>query len=250
MENNMKVMVIIQARMGSTRLPGKVMKIILGKPVLIHDLERIKGMKRINGIIVATTTLEEDNLIVKTIEDYDANICIYRGNVENVLDRYYKAAKLYGADVIVRITSDCPLIDTNISDITVDKFFDGVCDYCSNNLPRTFPLGLDTEVFSFKSLELAWELAETSFEREHVTPYIRDHPEKFKLASVTNNIDLSHLRWTLDYPEDFEFINEIYKRLGQKFFNTNDILKVLKNEPFLMEINRKYTQNKKMKFIS
>lgn len=246
----MNVVVIIQARMGSTRLPGKVMKIILGKPVLIHDLERIKRMKRINGIIVATTTLEEDNLIVKTIEDYDANIYIYRGNVENVLDRYYKAAKLNGVDIIVRITSDCPLIDPNISDLTVDKFLDSGCDYCSNNMPRTFPLGLDTEVFSFKSLELAWKLSETSYEREHVTPYIRDHPEKFKLSGVTNNVDLSGLRWTLDYPEDFEFISEIYKRLGQKPFNTRDILMVLKDEPFLLKINRKYIENIKMRVMS
>ena len=236
----MNIVVIIQARMGSTRLPGKVMKTILGKPILIHDLGRIKRMKTINGIMVATTNLEEDDLILKTVKNYDERIDVYRGDVENVLDRYYKAAKMCKADVIVRITSDCPLIDPNISDLVVETFLEKQCDYCCNNMPRTFPHGLDTEVFSFNSLEIAWKLAETCYEKEHVTPYIRKHHEKFKLVNVKSNINLRNLRWTLDYPEDFEFISEIYKRLGQKYFDMGDILHLLKEEPQLLKINQKH----------
>lgn len=240
----MNIITITQARMGSTRLPGKVMKTILGKPVLIHDLERIKKMKTINGIVVATTTLGEDDLIVKTVKDYDPRVGIYRGSVENVLDRYYKAAKMYKADVIIRITSDCPLIDPDISDLVVKTFLEKKCDYCCNNMPRTFPHGLDTEVFSFEALETAWKLAETPREKEHVTPYIREHPEDFELCNVKDNVDLSNLRWTLDYPEDFEFIKEVYERIYPKkyFFLMGDILELLQNEPKLLEINKAIQQ--------
>ncbi len=236
----MNIIAIIQARMGSTRLPGKVMKTILGKPVLIHDLVRIRRMKSLKGIVVATTTLEEDDIIEKTVRNYDEGIFIYRGDTYNVLDRYYNAAKNCKADAIVRITSDCPLIDPDVSDKVVEAFMKNNCDYCCNNMPRTYPHGLDTEVFSFKSLENAWKSATGQYEKEHVTPYIREHPEIFKLCNVKNEVDLKHMRWTLDYPEDFEFIKEIYDRLGKRMFNMEDILKILKDEPYLIEINKKY----------
>jgi len=199
----MNIVVITQARVGSTRLPGKIMKKILGKTVLIHDLDRIKEMKTINKIVVATTDLEEDDIIVKAVNGYDRNIGIYRGSECDVLDRYYKAAKEFNATVIVRITSDCPLIDPKVSDLVVEAFLKNDCDYCCNTLPRTFPHGLDTEVFSFDALEQAWEEAKSPYEREHVTPYIRGDTNKFRRINVKNNDDLTHLRWTLDYPEDF-----------------------------------------------
>lgn len=236
----MNIIAIIQARMGSTRFPGKVMKNILGKPVLIHDLGRIRRMKSIKGIVVATTTLEDDDIIEETVRNYDEDIYIYRGDTYNVLDRYYNAAKMCKADAIVRITSDCPLIDPNVSDKVVEAFLENNCDYCCNNMPRTYPHGLDTEVFSFNSLEDAWKSANSHYEKEHVTPYIREHPEKFKLCNVKNEVDLKHLRWTLDYPEDFEFIKEIYNRLGERMFDMEDILKILNDEPYLIEINKKY----------
>lgn len=235
-------MVIIQARVGSTRLPGKIMKKILGKTVLIHDLDRIKEMKTINKIVVATTDLEEDDIIAKAVNGYDRNIGTYRGSESDVLDRYYKAAKEFNADVIVRITSDCPLIDPNVSDLVVEAFLKNDCDYCCNTLPRTFPHGLDTEVFSLDALERVWEEAKSPYEREHVTPYIREDTNKFRRINVKNNDDLTHLRWTLDYQEDFEFITEIYKRIypKKKIFYMQDILNVLHAEHWLVELNSKY----------
>lgn len=238
----MNIVVIIQARVGSTRLPGKIMKKILGKTVLIHDLDRIKEMKTINKIVVATTDLEEDDIIAKAVNGYDRNIGTYRGSESDVLDRYYKAAKEFNADVIVRITSDCPLIDPNVSDLVVEAFLKNDCDYCCNTLPRTFPHGLDTEVFSLDALERVWEEAKSPYEREHVTPYIREDTNKFRRINVKNNDDLTHLRWTLDYQEDFEFITEIYKRIypKKKIFYMQDILNVLHAEHWLVELNSKY----------
>lgn len=238
----MNIVVITQARVGSTRLPGKIMKKILGKTVLIHDLDRIKEMKTINKIVVATTDLEEDDIIVKAVNGYDRNIGIYRGSESDVLDRYYKAAKEFNATVIVRITSDCPLIDPKVSDLVVETFLKNDCDYCCNTLPRTFPHGLDTEVFSFEALERVWEEAKSPYEREHVTPYIREDTNKFRRINVKNNDDLTHLRWTLDYPEDFEFITKIYERLypKKKIFYMQDIQNVLHKEQWLVEINSKH----------
>lgn len=243
--NSSNIVVIIQARTGSTRLPRKIMKTILGKPILILDLERIRRMETINKIVVATTELKEDDTIVKVVRDYNEGIGIFRGSESDVLDRYYKAARELNADIIVRITSDCPLIDPKVSDLVVETFLKNEFDYCCNNMPRTFPHGLDTEVFSFKALKKVWEEAKKPYEREHVTPYIRKNPDKFKIINVKNSVDLSHLRWTLDYPEDFEFITEIYKRLyhKKKIFYMEDMLDVLTKEPWLIEINRKYTKS-------
>ena len=239
------VVVIIQARMGSTRLPGKIMRSILGKTILIHDLERIKRMKTINGIVVATTILDEDDIIVDSVKNYDKTIGIYRGSQENVLERYYEAAMEFKTDIIVRITSDCPLIDPTISDLVVETFLENQCDYCCNNMPRTYPHGLDTEVFSFEALEKAWREAKATFEKEHVTEYIINNPDNFRLLNVSNDKILNNLRWTLDYLEDFTFIKEIYMRLymKKKFFNMNDILELINNEPNLTEINKKYVIN-------
>ena len=200
-------------------------------------------METIDNIIVATTTLKKDGIIVKTVKEYDEKIGIYRGSSEDLLDRYYKAAKEFKVDVIVRISSDAALIDPKISDLVVRTFLENNCDYCCNNMPRTYPYGLDTEVFLFESLERVWKEAHTPYEREHVTPYIRKNPDKFRLLNVENNADLSNLRWALDYPEDFEFITEIYKRLypSNKIFYMEDVLNVLNKEPLLVEINSKYT---------
>lgn len=239
-----KIVAIVQARMGSTRLPGKVMKKILGKEVILHDIERLKQIKNLDEIVIATTTKNTDSIIVETVKNYDSNIGIFRGSEEDVLDRYYKAAKKFNADVIVRITSDCPLIDPLVSDKVIDAFIDNNCDYCSNTLKRTFPQGLDTEVFSFEALEKAWNEAKEDYQREHVTPYLYEHPEKFKLLNISNDKDLSHLRWTLDTIEDFNFINEIYKRLysEKNIFDMNDILNVLEKEPYLIDINKNIKQ--------
>ena len=235
----MKVVAIIQARMGSTRLPGKVMKEILGKPVILWDLDRVSLSKLIDEIVVAIPYGEENDVIVDTIKEYNDKVIIARGSEDDVLDRYYQAAVQTNADVVVRITSDCPLIDPVVIDNVIEQFLDNDCDYCSNSLTRTYPRGLDTEVFSFKALETAWNEAKKDYEREHVTPYIIENPDKFKLLNVANDIDLSHLRWTLDTKDDFEFIDAIYERIHSKkqLFLMDDVLELLDREPELIDIN-------------
>ncbi|MCK5629672.1 MAG: glycosyltransferase family protein [Nanoarchaeota archaeon] len=240
----MKVVAIIQARMGSTRLPGKIMKEILGKPVILWDLDRISLSKLIDEIVVAIPYGKENDVIVDTIKEYNDKIVITRGSENDVLDRYYQAAVQANADVVVRITSDCPLIDPVVIDNVIEQFLDNDCDYCSNSLTRTYPRGLDTEVFSFKSLEEAWKEAKKDHEREHVTPYIIENPDKFKLLNVANGIDLSHLRWTLDTKDDFEFISAIYKWIYPKkqLFLMDDIFELLGKKPELIDINRHIEQ--------
>ena len=242
----MKIVAIIQARMGSTRLPGKVMKEILGKPVILWDLDRISLSKLIDEIVVAIPYGKENDVIIDTIKEYNDKIVIARGSEDDVLDRYYQAAVKANADVVVRITSDCPLIDPVVTDQVIKQFLDGDCDYCSNSTIRTYPRGLDTEVFSFKVLEAAWNEATKDYEREHVTPYIIENPDKFKLLNVVNDINLSHLRWTLDTKEDFEFITAVYKIIFPKkqLFLMDDVLELMDKEPELIDINRHIEQKK------
>ncbi len=234
----MKIVGIVQARMGSTRLPGKVMRTVLGEPILLHTLDRIKKIKSLDKIVIAITTKKQDDIIVGTVGEYDGTIGLFRGSEEDVLDRYYRAATEFGAEAIVRITSDCPLIDPIVSEKVIKTFLGNKCDYCSNNLKRTYPLGLDTEVLTFSALKKTWEEASKDFEREHVTPYIRNNPNKFKHLNVSNDADLSHYRWTLDTPDDLAFINEIYKRLyrDEETFYTSDVLNLLKNDFNLLKM--------------
>jgi spore coat polysaccharide biosynthesis protein SpsF (cytidylyltransferase family) len=236
-----KIIAIIQTRMGSTRLPGKIMKKILGKEIILHDIDRIKKIKSLDKIVIATTTKKEDDVIVEITKNYDPDIGIFRGKEEDVLDRYYEAAKKFNADVIVRISSDCPLVDPVVSSKTIASFLSSDCDYSS---AINYPRGLDTEIFSFKALESAWKESKKNYQREHVTPYIYEHPEKFKLLIIQSSKNLSHLRWTVDTIEDFNFVSEIYKRLYKKneMFYIKDILKILEKEPELIEINKDVKQ--------
>jgi len=244
MSSDINIVAIIQARMGSTRLPGKVMKEILGKPVILWDLDRASLSKLIDEIVVAIPYGKENDVIVDTIKEYNDKIIIARGSEDDVLDRYYQAAVQTNADVVVRITSDCPLIDPIVVDNIIEQFLNNDCDYCSNSLIRTYPRGLDTEVFSFKALETAWNEATKDYEREHVTSYIIENTDKFKLLNVVNDIDLSHLRWTLDTKEDLELINAVYKRIYSKkqLFLMDDVLELLDREPELIDINRHVEQ--------
>lgn len=232
--------------MGSTRLPGKVTKKILDKPVILWDLERVSLSKRINDIVVAIPVGKENDIIADTIQNHNPRILLARGSEDDVLDRYYNAAKKSKAEIVVRITSDCPLIDPVVVDKVIGHFLNIDCDYCSNSLKRTYPRGLDTEVFSFDVLAKAWREAKKDYEREHVTPYILENPEKFKLINVSNNIDLSHLRWTLDTNEDFEFIKAVYQKIypEKHIFFMDDILELLKREPELIDINKHVEQKK------
>ncbi|MCK5040597.1 MAG: glycosyltransferase family protein [Candidatus Aenigmarchaeota archaeon] len=243
MEN---IVAIVQTRMGSTRLPGKVMKEILGKPVILWDIDRMLLSKLINKIVIAIPYGDENDIIRDTVKNYNKDIIITRGSEDDVLDRYYNAAVQTKADVVVRMTSDCPLIDMIVSDSIIKKYLDSECDYCSNTFELTYPRGLSTEVFSFDALERAWKEAKKEYEREHVTPYIKENPGKFKLINVTNDVDLSHLRWTLDTKEDFEFIETVYKKIYPKkhIFFKDDILALLEREPELIKINSHIKQKK------
>ena len=244
MRSNLNIVLIIQARMGSSRLPGKVMKEILGKPVILWDLDRVSFSKLIDEIVVAIPYGKENDIIVDTIKEYNDKIVTTRGSENDVLDRYYQAALQTNADVVVRITSDCPLIDPVVVDNVIEHFLNDDCDYCSNSLTRTYPRGLDTEVFSFKALEEAWNETTKDYEREHVTPHIIENPDKFKLLNVANDIDLSCLRWTLDTEDDFEFINAVYKNiyLNNEMFLMRDILSLLDVKPELIKINQHIEQ--------
>lgn len=229
---------IIQARMSSTRFPEKVLKPVVGKPLLAHIIERLKNSKYLEQIIVATTLNERDKSIVEFCKKN--NIDFFVGSEEDVLDRYYQTAKKFKIGVIVRVTSDDPLIDPAIVDKVIHHYMKNKLDFVSNNLKRTYPLGLDLEVFSFKTLEKAWLDAKTAFEREHVTPYIGKNPQSFRIANVENEVDLSGLRWTVDYEEDYKFVKAVYENLYEKkrIFLMNDVLKLLVEKPEIAEINK------------
>lgn len=241
-----KTIAIVQARMASTRLPGKVMLDVCGKPVLLHIIDRLKACKFLDNIVIATTINKRDDIIFDLIKNYDNDIGVFRGSEKNVLERYYLAAKKFNADIVVRVTSDNPLIDPTLIDGLIREFLRKECDYASNSLNRTFPLGLDAEVFSLNALEKAYQSANHDYEREHVTPYIKENPDKFKLFNVSNDINLSHLRWTLDTKEDFEFIKVVYQKIYPKkqMFLMNDVLDLLDKEPELIDINKNIEQKK------
>ncbi|RHW65215.1 acylneuraminate cytidylyltransferase [Clostridium botulinum] len=243
----MKVVCIVQARMGSTRLSGKVLKKICGKTVLEHDIDRLRRVKNIDEIVIATTTLEKDNAIVKKCKILGAKY--FRGAEDDVLSRYYYASKENNADIVVRVTSDCPLIDPEISENIIKYYIDNKnkYDYVSNTIDRTYPRGLDTEVFSFKALKRAFKEAVSPRDKEHVTPYIWDNPQIFKSAQYKNSKDYSHLRWTLDTEEDFDLINKIYNLLYPNMnskFKFTDILNIYRKYPELYEINREIIQKR------
>jgi len=239
----MNTVAIIQARISSTRLPGKVLKKIEGKTVLEHVINRTKAAKNISDVVVATTVKKEDIKIVQLCANL--GISVFRGSENDVLDRYYQAARLFKAEHIVRITSDCPLIDPMVIDQVIELYFRKKADYASNTMIETYPDGLDTEVFSFKTLKMAWENAKLSSEREHVTPYIRKNPNILKLVNLKCNIDLKNKRWTIDESKDFEFIKTIYKNLYHKnaLFGMKAILNFLKKYPEIEEINKNIIRN-------
>ena len=237
----MKVVAIIQARMGSTRLPGKVLKEIEGRTMLARVVGRLRGSSLINELLIATTDRPTDDAIVE--ECRRSSVQVFRGDEENVLDRYFRAAQFAQADVVVRITSDCPLIDPQVTDQTIAAFFREMPAYASNCVVRTFPRGLDTEVMTVQALEQAWRNADQPYQRTHVTPYIYEHPDEFKILSLTSDADFSRQRWTVDTPEDLEFVREIYARFKKREnFRWSDVLALLDSEPALTELNRSIIQ--------
>tara|TARA_Y200000002_G_C22656499_1_gene653735 strand:- start:1065 stop:1811 length:747 start_codon:yes stop_codon:yes gene_type:complete len=235
----MNTVVIVQARMGSTRLPGKVLLRVLDMPLLQFQIERLKDTPKVDSIVIATTTNPADDLIVDLCESL--GYLVFRGAEHDVLDRYHTAAQFYEADCIVRINSDCPLIDPAIVSRVLDVFHSelGSYDYVSNILEKGYPIGLHTEVFSREALKNAFYHSTDPDEREHVTPYLYRNPDKFKLASVAPEIDMSHLRWTLDYPVDLMVIRRIIEGLYPKNpkFGIDEIVNFIEENPEISELN-------------
>lgn len=232
-----QVIGIIQARMGSTRLPGKTLIDICGKPLLEHILDRVQKSPKIDKFVIATTDNIEDKLIV----NFSARrgISCFCGSEEDVLDRYYQCAKLYKADIIVRITADDPFKDPVVTDRVIGEILESNYDYVSNTIHPTYPEGLDIEVFTFEALEKTWREATTALDREHATPYMWLRPDIFKLKNIEYEKNLSYMRWTLDTPEDLAFTREVYNKLYMpgKLFLMQDILNLLEEHPEIQQIN-------------
>lgn len=239
----MKVVAIIQARMNSSRLPGKILKDLAGKVVLERVIERVQAARLVDQVVVATTVNKEDDAVQELCRAL--KIKFFRGSEDDVLDRFYNAANMVGADCVVRITADCPFIDPAVIDKVVAAHFANNVDYTANTLKETYPDGEDVEIFSFAALEKAWSEARLSSEREHVTPYLRKHPEIFKLFNVECDKDLSAKRWTLDNQEDFDFIKKVYNALynDKKIFTMQEILEFLVQHGDFENINKHIGRN-------
>ena len=239
---------IIQARVSSTRLPNKVFSDIKGKPLLWHVVNRLKISACLDNIIIATTDNEADDLI----QDWasENNISCFRGSENNVLKRYYDAAKDYNSTTIVRITADDPFKDYEIMDNVINQLISKNADFASNNFPPTFPEGLDIEVFTFSALRKAYENSISDFEKEHVTQYFYNNINDFKFVSIENDKDLSDLRWTIDTPHDLEMTRKIYNHFADEntIYLLKDILNVLIENPELVKINSKVERSLMYKF--
>jgi len=233
----MRVVAILQARMSSSRLPGKVLADVAGMPMLIRVVRRVEKAQHVDHVVVATSNHPLDDPIAALCDR--ERVSCFRGSLDDVLARYCDAAEAYNADVVVRVTGDCPLIDPRVIDSTVERFWEAQVDYASNLMPRlTFPDGLDVEVFTAAALELASREAKKPSEREHVTPYLR-HAGKFRTAGIEASADLSGHRWTVDEPADLEFVRVIYELLdGLSDFTMDDVLQLLSERPELAEYLR------------
>ena len=237
------ILAILQARMTSSRLPGKVLKNILGSPMLEMQIERIRRCKKIEQLVIATSNNREDDPIEALCKTL--NVDCFRGDLANVLDRFYQASLLYHPRHIVRLTGDCPLTDPAIIDALIELYQSCECDYANTGEVPTLPDGLDAEIFSFESLEQAWREAELPSHLEHVTLFIRALPDRFKPACFRYHRDLSHLRWVVDEPEDLAFVRKVYEKLypSKPEFDTEDIMALLERKPELIEINRHFKRN-------
>ncbi len=236
-----RVIAIIQARMSSTRLPGKVLLDLGGRPVLDRMIERVKRSKLVSETVVATTTDPTDDPIVALCEKLGTPV--FRGSLPDVLDRYYQCAMLFNAEIVVRLTGDCPLIDPELIDDVIYGLFDPPSDFSCNRLPppftRSFPIGLDVEVCTFAALETAWKLATEKHHREHVMPYLYEVPGRFRVTQYHSDDDYGYMRWTLDTPEDLALLREVILRLGgRNDFTWEEVLELFLNDPDLARINR------------
>lgn len=242
----MTITAIIQARMGSTRLPGKILKKVNGKPLLLHQINRLNRSQIIDQLVIATTTEQQDNIIEQFCREHE--ILYYRGSENDVLARYYEASEKFGGDVIVRLTSDCPIIDPVVVDATIQYYLDhkDMYDYVSNTIERTYPRGLDTEVFSKKALNTAYLEACLSRDREHVTSYIYTNPKQFYIGSFKGNKDYSRYRWTVDTNEDFQLVCLIleYFKEREESFLLEEAIQLMQENPTWFDINAHIEQKK------
>jgi len=248
-----KIGAIVQARTSSTRLPEKVLLDLpysSGVNVLQQVIRRLKASKHINQIIIATTTDDADTKIVNTAKK--ENVLFFRGSKDNVLERYYLAAKENDLDIIVRITSDCPCIDPEIVDEVLSTHLKKRSDYTSNTLIRTFPVGLDVEVISLQTLEKCYNNAKKDLEKEHVTLYVHNNLDKFKTENVSlEGTDRSQIRITLDTEEDYALLCSVFDYLYEpdEFFKYNDIINLFEGKPWLSLINKKIVAKKSFKTV-
>lgn len=239
-----KVVCIIQARMGSTRLPGKILFPVKNKPMIAHTINRLKQCRNVDQIVLATSRLPEDRRLIDLAASLGTDS--FTGSELDVLDRFYQAGKQYQAQVVVRCTGDCPVIDPEVTDLIIDRHLKNGNDYTSNTVVRTYPRGLDTEVMNFEVLERAAREAQEPFEREHVTPYIYQRPDIFTVEQVEaeSNRRQPWLRLTVDTQEDFDFMTRIFDELYDEtpFFSVDDVLTLINRKPELKNINRHIQQ--------
>jgi spore coat polysaccharide biosynthesis protein SpsF len=242
------ILAILQARMSSSRLPGKVLKPILGQPMILRQIERIRQACRLDRLVMATSTDASDDVLVRVSEAEGVECA--RGDLDDVLDRYYQVARKLTPAHVVRLTGDCPLLDPEAVDELIAFHVEGGFDYSSNALDElTLPNGLDAEVMRFECLERAWREARLPSEREHVTPYLYNHRELFRLGSYRVEQDLSHMRWTVDEPDDLEFVRRVYESLyaGNPRFRMRDVVALVQREPALATINSRFERNEGLK---
>lgn len=239
----MIIIAIIQARCDSTRLKNKVLADVDGKPLIERIVSRVKQVEMIDRVVIATTTSTSDDYLVEWCQN--KGIDCFRGSESNVLERYYECAKLYNANVVVRITADDPFKDPVIINHAINLLIENNYDYVSNTIKPTFPEGIDVEVYRFKSLEAAFKNATLGSEKEHVTPYIWKNNNKFSLFNFVYKEDLSDLRWTIDYIEDLEFARAVYRKMRNKkeHFLMEDILCLLGEHPELSNIQKSIVRN-------
>jgi spore coat polysaccharide biosynthesis protein SpsF len=241
----MNIVGIVQARFGSSRLPGKVLLDLSGKTMLERVVERVKRIDQLDSIIIATTTESNDDPVAAEAERLGVES--FRGHPTDVLDRYYSSAQIHNADAILRVTADCPLLDPQIANQVIEKFLETSSDYCSNLRPPTFPDGLDVELLTWKALETCWQDASLESDREHVATYIRrTQPDQFEIANLENEIDLSGMRWTIDEDKDLEFMRALIPELETKDGSDTgfkSVLEILASRPEITALNNTISRN-------
>jgi spore coat polysaccharide biosynthesis protein SpsF len=239
----MKVLAVLQARTTSRRLPQKVLLPLAGKPMLARQIERIRRARYIDELLVATSVDPSDDSL-ETLCEREAVAC-FRGSLDDVLDRFYRAAATRSPEHVVRLTGDCPLTDPAVIDQTIELYLQGGFDYASNALEPTFPDGLDVEVFRFACLEAAWRDAKSLAQREHVTLFIYQNPDRFRTGCYRNKTNLAQLRWTVDEPQDYEFVKQVYEALypANPHFTMHDVLRFSAQHPEASAVNRGIERN-------